>query len=755
MADNIHHDIVPQLMPTACTNCKRKKLKCSQTDPCTSCVNKKIPCIFDLTQSFITFGIKRDYKKILKGCNQCLSKMYSTKNWSCDLLMPCFHCLENGFDCQYDKYLDKVNLYERFSLNSDDEGENPLSLKEKLLKTFILNNYINSDKELDGRFLEIISENEIFLQKRLLDQENDNSNEDFEILQLFQDYSYWIMKKAFFQGIVLPNKGYLKSITINQQFHYDSDEIFDMFDFYTMKVLITYATENLGFLFLGLFYDPINQIITKPDVLSSIFSENGSIETLDSILDELIIRSVCLLSIYYMSDSTFYQLTEISSMKKESYYKQLITKIIHIFDKVQHFEDIRIIQTVLILAQTDLHLKWPKKFSWMMNVCINMLKILNLDRSIRSFKEDYSVLKFIQVQRNIYFKVVYISCLYQNQLQTSNFGIIQERHVYDFRRMHLTNDITENNDLSFENLQYKTGLFLKEFHDREMLMHGHGIAKHYSYTSEKLTTFKVDNVNSFINKLDFDNLSTSNLAEYIFINIEYYFLNFKLAKYKFVNSDKTDLSATVAEIENLFLTSELYFESLLDVTSEKAVEFQLYKYPSILISLSEVITFHALYKMFNRSERNLKIYNSLVDLLTVIIKIEMDKYADIYDEDKDHFGEEISDQILEKNDFIKKLILLNTLLDRLNTIQTYFDKKELINKGITENLPFLILREDILTISSNFEERIPNLVPGMSTTVRNDLHSYSLKLDSKNKIDIITTFRENLYTILASFKDFI
>ncbi|KAL6932177.1 hypothetical protein ACO0OL_003653 [Hanseniaspora opuntiae] len=250
---------------------------------------------------------------------------------------------KNGFDCQYDKYLDKVNLYERFSLNSDDEVENPLSLKEKLLKTYILNNYINSDKELDGRFLEIISENEIFLQKRLLDQENDNSNEDFEILQLFQDYSYWIMKKAFFQ-----------------------DEIFDMFDFYTMKVLITYATENLGFLFLGLFYDPINQIITKPDVLSSIFSENGSIETLDSILDELIIRSVCLLSIYYMSDSTFYQLTEIS----------------------------------------------------------------------------------------------------------------------------------KNNDLSFENLQYKTGLFLKEFHDREMLMHGHGIAKHYSYTSEKLTTFKVDNVNT-------------------------------------------------------------------------------------------------------------------------------------------------------------------------------------------------------------------------------------------------------------------
>lgn len=321
--------------------------------------------------------------------------------------------------------------------------------------------------------------------------------------------------------------------------------------------------------------------------------------------------------------------------------------------------------------------------------------------------------------------------------------------------MHLTNYITENNNLSFENLQYKTGLFLKEFHDREMLMHGHGIAKHYSYTSEKLATFKVDNVNSFINKLDFDNLSTSNLAEYIFINIEYYFLNFKLAKYKFVNSDKTDLSATVAEIKNLFLTSELYVESLLDATSEKAIEFKLYKYPSILISLSEVISFHALYKIFNRSERNLKIYNSLVDLLAVIINIEMDKYADIYDEDTDHLGEEVSDQILEKNDFIRKLILLNTLLDRLNTIQTFFDKKELINKGITENLPFLILREDILTISSNFEERIPNLVPGMSTTVRNDLHSYSLKLDSKNKIDIITTFRENLYTILASFKDFI
>lgn len=116
--------------------------------------------------------------------------MYSTKNWSCDLLMPCFHCLENGFDCQYDKYLDKVNLYERFSLNSDDEVENPLSLKEKLLKTYILNNYINSDKELDGRFLEIISENEIFLQK-----------------------DYWI-KKMIIQTRILKSFNYSKTTLI-------------------------------------------------------------------------------------------------------------------------------------------------------------------------------------------------------------------------------------------------------------------------------------------------------------------------------------------------------------------------------------------------------------------------------------------------------------------------------------------------------------------------------------------------------------
>lgn len=760
MAGSIEHSIVPHLMPTACTNCKKKKLKCSQTDPCTNCINKKIPCTFDLTQSFITFGIKRDYKKVLKGCDECLSKMYVSKNWSCDLLMPCFHCLENGYDCKYDKYLGKIKLYDRFSLKSDDEEDskedskdlsnNSLSLKKKLLKTYILNNYINSDNVENEEFLEMLNENEIFLQKRLLDEENDNTNEDFEILQLFQDYTYWIMKKAFFQGIILPNKGYLKSITINQQFNYDSNEIFDMFDFYTMKVLITYAIENLGFMFLGLFYNPIDQIITKPDILNNIFSENGSIETLDSVLDELIIRSICLLSIHYMSDSDFYQLTEVSSLKKANYYNELLNKIMQLFNNIQHFEDVRIIQTILILAQTDLHLKWPKKFSWMMNICINMMKILNLDRSIRSFKEDYSVLKFIQVQKNIYFKVVYLSCLFQNQLQTSNFGIIQERHSYDFRRMHLINEIDENTNLSFENFQFKIGLFLKEFHDREMLMHGHGIAKHYSYTSEKLSTFKSENINSFLNKLDFDNLSTSNLGEYILINIEYYFLNFKLVKYKFINSDKTDLSATVSEIKNLFLTSELFLESLLDITSEKALEFQFYKYPSVLICISEVASFHALYKIFNKSERNLKIYNNILEIISLLIKTEMTRYSDIYDDNDDS-----SDHILQNNDFLKKLILLNTLLDRLNSIQTYFDKKELINKSITENLPYLILKEDIFTISSNFDERIPNLVPGMSTSIRNDLHSYSLKLDSKSKIGIITSFRENLYTILASFKDFI
>ncbi|KAL6929916.1 hypothetical protein ACO0SA_001321 [Hanseniaspora valbyensis] len=745
---------INSVSPTAndvysCKNCQRKKVACSKEMPCSYCAKRNLECVYEIQKSQMVFGIDREREIILKGCDRCLQIMVNNQRWSCDLMSPCYDCMKLGLDCNYSTYNKHNNI------NTGNGVSDHNNSKPGILKKYILEEFINSDNEKDIEYLEMLQENEMFVESR-----NEN-NDDIEVLQLFQDYSYWIMKKGFYNGIVVSNKGFV--LDMNKY----NGEIFDLNDFLTISVLTAYAIENLGFMFLGIFYDPIKSIAERPESFIKSAREGNKIITVDILLDECVLRTIAVLSIYYMDCDTFYQLTEVTSSKKDLFYKAHLDHLIDVLTRVSHFEDIRIIQVLLILSSTDFPIRYPKKYNSLMTSGFDLIKTLNLNKT-SNIINDATLLKFTFIQKNIYYKFLYFASLYQNQLSENQLALLSEKHAYHFRRMHISaqdeegeNDIAEDNDydedtrLSFEHLQYKVGLFLKEFHDKEMIVYPRGLLRYYSNLKSKLKYFKKKNVNQLIEIINQDNNSISAIGETIIVNIDYYFLQWKMIKYKFTNSEKTSLKNTMILIDELLSACELIIESLFDCLSDESVKYRFYKYPSIMNCIAETVSFHALYKIFNKSERNMKIFEKLVTIIQRFMEFElMEKERDNND-DENFISEDEDDFKFNNNPYLSKYVMLTRLLDRLNSIKSLFNKSEMNNKDITQNLPFLILQEDVISIKSNFEDRVCNIIPGMSTTIRNDLHSYSKKWDSQNKIDIITNYRENLYVILASFKDFI
>lgn len=717
----------------SCTNCQKRKVKCSKEIPCSNCIKRKEECIYETQKSQIILGIEREREVLLKGCDRCLQMMVANKKWTCDLMSPCYNCMKLGLDCKY-------GTYKKISPNNETGTNNAKSNNNLFLKKYILEEFINTGAENDIEFLEMLQENEMFVASR-----DDNNDDDIEVLQLFQDYSFWIMKKGFYNGIVVSNRGF---IVQNSKYN---GEIFDMNDFLTISFLTGHAIENLGFMFLGIFYDPIKSFTERPESFIDSAKDFNKIVTVDVLMDECVLRSIALLSIYYMDSETFYKLAEISSSKKLFFYKAHLDHLIEKLTKVSHFEDIRIIQILLVLSSTDLPLRYPKKYSTLMTICFDLVKTLNLDK-MSSIINDAALLKYTFIQKNIYYKFVYFSYLYQNQLSSNHLTLIAERHTYDFRRMHFQDhEDDDGTRLSFEQLQYKVGLFFKELQDKEMIVHGLGLGKYYSNTKSKLNFFKTKNVNVLLESLSPINNSISTIGEALLVTIDYYFLNWKLIKYKFSNCEKLSLKNTMILVDEIFSACELIVESLIDCLNHDSIKYKFYKYPSIMNCVVETVTFHALYKIFNKSERNIRIYEKLVMIIHKFIELELIENEDELDGDIEG-GDDFN---FDFKPYFSKYVQLTRLLDRFNSIKSLFSKAEINNKDITENLPYVIMKEDVLSVKSNFEDRVCNIIPGMNTTVRNDLHSYKTIMDSPKKIEIITSFRENLYVILASFKDFI
>ncbi|XBW35109.1 hypothetical protein QEN19_000671 [Hanseniaspora menglaensis] len=530
----------------SCNNCQKKKVACSKELPCSYCKKRNIECVYETRKSQMVLGVERERESVLKGCDRCLQIMITKKRYNCDLMSPCYECMKLGLDCTYERY---KKLDADGSLNDNN----------KILKHYILEEFIKDGEELDSEYLNMIKENEMFLASK--DESNDD---DVEVLQLFQDYSYWVMKKGFYGGIVVPNKGFIIEDT------QDSPEIFDFDDFLTISVLATYAIENLGFMFLGLFYDPIGSIVQKPELLSKRSHQLNELKTVDSLLDECVLKSVALLANYYMDENTFYDLTKISDSKKLLFYKAHLDSLLLSLTKLSHFEDIRIVQILLILASTDMPIRYVKKFSALMARGFDLLKLLNLNK-MSSTIDDGILLKFTFIQKNIYFKLVYFTYLYHNQLNESQTTFISDRHSYDFRRAHSNYDADYEDDdghISFEYVQYKIGLLIKEFQDKEMVVYPRGLLKYFGNLQRKLKYFKKKNINQLIELSKQNSSSISNLGESLIINVDYYFLNWKLIKFKFTNSEKSSLKSTMMLVDEIFSAAELTIESLLNVLTQ-------------------------------------------------------------------------------------------------------------------------------------------------------------------------------------------